>query len=267
MNKAKSAAEFAKKQLNQFFEPFKSLDRKIFYIVLCRIAFYAFSIVSAIILRNILLKKGEGLMNIDNSLLAAGPSPELSAVSSAIKSFYYQAFAYSIIIAIAIFAAYLITNFIIWSLISGRDPRKAGKKFTRKFLIMAGLWAAGWILASSIIISSMRQETILKASLALLLIYSHFTAVLYTSYFKNGKAAKAFRKAFDAGFTKIHYFIIPYAFAGIIFFLLNKIFLPLNRIDYISLNANASTALFLAIFLFYAAWLRIYIYSFAKNLV
>lgn len=246
---------------------FRNLGRTITYITAYKLLFYAFCIFATLKFRDIIIGRGESLMQIDPAILRAGPSPELAALSASIKGFYSQIIAYIAILALLILAAYIITNFLIWALITGRKLRKAKRSFALRFALLNALWIAGWAALAVLLVSSLRPEVIMRWLLGITLVYCHFTAVMYIAYFMREKAVKAFRKAFDVGVTKVHHFIVPYFFAFVIFMLLNKILSPFQNLNFVMTNPDAATIIGFVIFLFYGAWLKIYIYSFAKKLV
>ena len=141
------------------------------------------------------------------------------------------------------------------------------KPFIKKFFVLNMLWVIGWFLLSIFIFSGLKPEVFLKWAVGIVLIYSHLTAIMYIAYFTKGNAVKSLRKAFDIGITKIHYFIIPYIFAGILFLLLNTAISPFQNFAFTNLGPNSATIVGVVIYMFYGAWLRIYLYSFVKRFI
>ena len=162
-------------------------------------------------------------------------------------------------------AMYTLTNLFIWAFVT--EKKKLKKPFVKKFFVLNMIWVIGWFALSMIIFSGLKSEVFLKWALSIVLIYSHLTTIMYISYFTKGNAVNAFKKAFDIGITKIHYFIVPYIFAGILFVLMNKVIAPFQNVAFTTLSPDLATIIGVVIFMFYGAWLRMYMYSFVKRFI
>ena len=265
--KMHEAKDYLISALGNFRDSFKNLDRTILFIVAYKLVFYIASILLILNLRNIILKKGEPLLGIDPEILRMGQGPELAALSESVRSFYSQITMYAVLFCILILALHIAANFLIWAAITGKRIRKVKPCFALRFFAMNILWVALWAFLAAIAFMSIRPEVFFKWAFGIVLVYSHFTAVVYISYFKGSRAARSLKKAADVGINKIQHFIVPYALAGLIFLALNIALAPLSRLTMFSGRLTASYAAVFIVFLLYAAWLRIYIYSFAKKLV
>ncbi len=265
--KIHEAKNYLKSTFNNFISSFKNIDRTIIFIVAYKLIFYAACVFMFFKFRDILLVKAEPLMGIDPGVIRGGPSPELSAVAETIKSFYIGIVMYALIFVLILLAVYIAANFLIWSRITRKKIKNTKHVFAARFFLLNVLWVVPWLFLAAIIVRSVRVEVLIEWMLGMVLLYIHLTAVLYISYFKTGKAARAVRKAFDIGFTKIHYFMVPYLFAAIIFTILNIVLAPFKNYAIVLGGLSRTNTFTLIAFLFYAAWLRIYIYSFAKDLV
>jgi hypothetical protein len=200
------------------------------------------------------------------SMVTTAVSPESKALLQSqigtIRGFYWSLAIYAIIFALILFLIYALTNLFIWSAITDTKLRKSRASFISKFYGLSAIWAVALSVLFLIVAVSIRTKAVLYWFLVIALLYSHLTTLLYISYFKGKRLGKSIKSAFNTGFVKLQHFILPYVFAVLVFVLLNMLLMQMGRIIY----TNLMTVYFI-VFIFYFAWLRLYIYSFARDLV
>lgn len=245
-----------------FIGSFRTLDRGIFLIVVYRMVFYISVIVAFTKYQSVMIKSIEPISAFGVSDFANLSESTMISVSSALKSVYFSLFLYAALFGIAILLVYSITNFLIWAAITSTKINKSRIRFMLRFIGLNYIWAIAWAVLFVLIAVSIRREVVGYWGIALILLYSHFTALLCISYFMKKRIGKSIKSAFSTGFGKIQHFVVPYVLAAAVFMVINLVFMPLQRHYATYLNIVN-----IILFLFYFAWLRIYIYSFAKKLV
>lgn len=254
-------AEYIKGSWKNFISSFRTLDRRILHVVVYDLVFFIICFGLFYLFRKVLVSKLGSIAGFNIGAEGFQPGPELAANAEIAKSMYSVFVAYIIIFLLIGIALYILANLLIWAQIAEKRLKKMKKKFAGKFFLMNFIWIAAWIALFFLVMNSIRTEKAMHWILGFGIAYAHLTTVMYISYFKSAKAKKAVSQAFSTGIGKIHYFIVPYAFAIALFYIVNYIAGLLQPLPD-SYQMFAATVLVL----FYFAWLRIYIYSFARDL-
>jgi hypothetical protein len=256
------AEKYLKNSWKNFIETFRSLDKSILHIVLYDLAFYIVCFILFYKFRDIIVSKGQEIVGLDLST-AVLKSVEVAGVQvEVVKSFYNTLLFCTVLFAAIAALAYILSNLLIWSTIAGKKLKKLNKRFVGYFFLMNIIWVIAWGVLFFIVATGMRPELVPRWALIFTVIYSHLTALMYIAYFKRAKAGRAVKTAFNTGFAKIHNFIVPYFFAAAVFVAINIILKAFDTLP-------PKTFMFISTItaLFYFAWLRIYVYSFARDLV
>ena len=255
------AKEYLKSKFDEFINSFKTLDRTLLYIVVYKLVFYIAIVISYNKFASILQEKSGPILAIASSSISHS-AEVLSSQAATLKGFLFSMLGYLIFFVIILYIIYTLMNLFIWSTITRTKLKKSSKNFIMKFFGLNLIWLIGWIVVIFLLLMSLRKETVPYWFAGVAFVYSHLTVLLYIAYFKRKKISRSLKSAFNTGFAKLHKFIIPYILAVVVFAIVNAVFTPIGTRLYTGVNT-----VFLIAFLFYAAWLRIYIYSFAKKLV
>lgn len=252
--------KYLKNKWAEFIESFKNLDKGILMIAMYRLIFYFAVIFSWKKLSGMILGGIEPLVAFASTASELTSAEMFKQQTLAFQSFYTSVIIYFIIAVLVTVTVYIATNMLIWNTITGKKLKKS--KFELRFLGMNLIWVLAWGLLSFLLLMSIRTNVIAFFFLGIVLLYAHLTTLLYIAFYKKKKIGKSIRSAFGTGFAKIKSFIVPYLLAFVLFLLLNFAVAPLGRITVIPVNT-----IYFIVFLFYFAWFRTYIYSFAKKLV
>ncbi len=267
-NKIEKAKDYVKSSFRELKGSFKSLDRTILFVTLYNLVFFFASITIGLRYSSLFTERMNRLFGgVDFNAVRMGPSPELAGLAGVVKSFYWTMIFYFVVLWLIMFALLAVTNFLIWISITRKKLKKTKPGFAGRFLALLFGWSAVWSLIFFEIFISIKPEVLLKWLAIVYLVYAHLTTLLYIAYFKRGNVRKALKNSFAAGFGKFQHFVMPYIYAGIIFFVLNKVLVPIQRYTVILGEFNGVNVSTFIIFIFFGAWLKIYIYSFAKKLV
>lgn len=258
----KEIGKYIKKTFRNFIKSFKSLDRTMLYIVVYKLVFYLAVLAFYGKFVEIMVKRVQPVFAMVTTTVSPESKELLKAQIGTIKGFYWSIAIYAIIFALILFLIYALTNLFIWSAITDTKLRKSRASFILKFYGLSAIWFIAWSVLVLMVIWSIKINVVLYWFLAIALLYSHLTTLLYISYFKGKGLGKSIKSSFNTGFAKLQNFILPYVFAALVFLLLNILLIPLGRI----IHTNLMTVYFI-VFIFYFAWLRLYIYSFARDLV
>ncbi|MBN2111659.1 hypothetical protein JW707_01030 [Candidatus Woesearchaeota archaeon] len=252
---------YIKEKYSEFIEGFKSLDRTLLFVVVYNLVFYISVVISYSKMLDIMYDMSQPLMAIAASTLSESVQILDSQIAT-FKMFYFSMIGYAALFLIILYLIYSLTNLFMWSAITKTKLRKSSRNFILKFFGLNLAWLVAWAVLVFILLLSLRTETVPFWFVAAILIYAHTTTIAYIAYFKRKKICVSIKSAFNTGFAKLHKFLIPYVFALIVFIIINAVFTPIGNMLYKGVNT-----IFLIAFLFYSAWLRIYVYSFAKKLV
>lgn len=257
--KKNKTINYIKETFSNFVDSFRNLDKTILYVVVYNFVLY---ISSYAVFRKMLdsfMDKAAPIFDIATQNAYGASDVILQNQVGIIRTFRHAFWSHGVSFLVIIFLIYTLINLIVWAAITNKKLKRS--RFELNFFGLNLMWVAGTAIIVYFFSSSFKPESIAIGLFILMLIYSHLTTILYIAYFKKKKIGKSVKSAFNTGFAKLHHFILPYAFAAAIFIILNAILMPIGN----SLRQHSNTIFFIT-FLFYFAWLRIYIYSFAKKL-
>jgi hypothetical protein len=257
----KSMQKYIEGAFRNFIGSFRTLDRKILYVAAYNLVFYLALVAAYNKFTALFMKKAEPVLAIAGTDFVKASDTVMQAHAATIQNFYKIIFAYGVLFIIAVFAVYAVTNLLVWAAITEKKLKKLKKKFIAGFVAVNAIWAAALILGFAAIIRSIRPGIMPYWLFAFALLYIHLATLSYIFYFKKAKIGKTFKSAFSGGISKLQYFIVPYALAAIVYTAVNYALLYLAKIQ-----VFANITFYFVIFVFFMAWLRIYIYSFARNL-
>ncbi len=245
-----------------FINTFKALDRTIFLVVVYNLVFYLLLLAAYMKYISLIATTAEPLLKWGVGDFASVSKETAQSYMATIDMFYINMALYAVLFLVLVLAVYALTNLLVWGAITSTDLRKQKLNFFLRYSALNLVWCSAWALLFAVVVWSVKKEAIAYWLLAIALLYGHLTAALYISYFRKKRVGKSIRSAFDIGLANIHRFIVPYLLAAAVFIALNLVVFPFQN-----LYLTHLTTVNFIIFLFYFAWLRIYIYSFAKNLV
>lgn len=250
------------KALRNFAYSFKSLDRKILYVVVFNLVFYLVLLACYNSLSTAIMKQAEPVFAIAGADFKAGNDAALQANMEIIDTFYRNMASYMGGIIVLLLAVYGITNLLVWSTITGTRIKKAKKAFMAKFIALSALLAAAAIGLTMLVIWSVRTAVVPYWLLVLVILYIHLGTIAYISYFMKKKIGKSIKSAFSTGFARLHHFIVPYILVALVFIVLNYATAFISKGPLLG-----NMTFYFIVFIFFIAWFRIYVYSFAKDLV
>lgn len=183
---------------------------------------------------------------------ASDPS-SLDKMASLLNLFWFY-FASAIIVFAAVsLAGYSLFKSLGWSVI-------LRKKFTRhlflKFLAGNTLWWLVWLLPALIFIFALKPELTAYVYLIMFFLYFHTTTIVHFFIAKTLEIKPSIANAFSVGFGSIHHFIIPYAFAFIIYFILLQ---PFSYATFMYPSIKQVSVASFVFVIFYMAWFKIYL--------
>jgi hypothetical protein len=258
MKKSKTT-EYLKETFENFKDSFRNLDKTILYVVVYNMVFYLASYAVYTKMLSKFMEKAQPVFDIATENVYGASEAVIESQVHIIRSFRFAFWSYGIGFIIAIFLLYALVSLLVWGAITKKKLKPS--KFELNFFLLNLIWIVGAGIIIYLMASSFKLESLALGLLALMLIYAHLTTILYIAYFKKKKIRKSIKSAFNTGIAKIHHFIVPYVFALAVFIVLNIIIRPIGAAAQAYMNI-----IFFIAFLFYFAWLRIYIYSFAKKL-
>lgn len=242
---------YFKNSYNIFIDSFKKIDIKIFFIVFFDLAFYALAFLISITTFRTITNKAVAI-DLSQDPLQAGAEKLLAELSG----FYFLLIAMLFLMILIIIVNWSILKGLVWGLTT---KRKFNFKFFLRFFLVNLVWLGTFTILIFSIAFSFREEVLPIYMLILLLIWAYFTNIIYTLFMKNTK--KAVRKAFKLGFTKIHYFILPYLVLLLIFLI---VYLMMYLTTF--LPQGIGIAIIASMLLFYFAWARFYIVNIIESL-
>ncbi len=255
----KKIADYIKKTFKELIGSFKSLDRKGYLLVVAySLAFVVLAYLSTVLFNKKFINFIERSMvyfpTITNQIAGADVSAQASAI---IVKIFIIIFTYLFITTVI----YGVFNALVWRQISGK---KFTKKFFWKFIAMDFVWTVLWMFFIFLLAGSIRAEVLPWWIVIFFIIFIHLSTVMRISFTKHTRIWKPMADAFKTGIGKIKHFVVPYIYAGVLIALLQVI---LNLIGMIGINFSYFLWIVVIVNVFMLAWVKYYIYSFAKKLV
>lgn len=239
---------YFKKNYRIFRDSFKKIDLRIFQIIFFDLVFYSLIPLIAITTFKMIESKAKTI-NLPMSLLQL-ETENAEKLLSDLTGFYFLLIATVILI--------LLTIIIDWSIFKGLAwgftvKRKFNFKFFLRFFLLNLAWLGIFIILIFLFAFAFKQELLPIYMSILLIVWIYFTNIIYALFTKKGDL-KSIKKAFKLGFTKVHYFILPYTVLLVILLIIYFIMSLITFLPY-----GIGLALIILILLFYFAWARFYI--------
>ena len=240
--------DYSKKNYNIFINSFKKIDLKIFPIVFFDLAFYSLVPLIAIATFKIIQNKALAI-NLPQNLLQLGAENAEKLLAN-LRGFYFLLIAMIILMFITIIIDWSIFKGLAWSFTL---KKKFNLKFLLRFFLLNLVWLGIFITLIILFAIAFKEIALPIYMLIFLIIWIYFTNIIYTLFIKNPNI-KSIKKAFKLGFTKIHYFILPYLVLIIILLIIYAIMFLITFLPY-----GIGLTIMVLMLLFYLAWARFYI--------
>ncbi|MBI4141587.1 hypothetical protein HY484_01535, partial [Candidatus Woesearchaeota archaeon] len=166
-----------------------------------------------------------------------------------IKTFVAKMAFYVIIYLLIIALFYTLMKGMIW--LTLLHNKKYTKQYFKQFYKLNLLWGAIWLAIFVFVLIGVQAEYRNNLAIIAFVLYLHTTTVLQAT-FKN-TIKEAINAVVMTGIGKIHYFILPYAFSAIIYWLLTRLLM------FIPTQTTAIIVAAMLIALFYLSWFRNYV--------
>jgi len=238
---------FLQVNYNSLLNSFKKINSNIAFMAFYDLLFYSITYFLALGSFRF-LEKMAASVNLPANFLALD-AMQATEVLSSLKNFFYLLIFIAITLILLLILNWSLFKGLSWSLAAGK---KFNFAFFKKFALLNLVWLGSIILLIFLVALGFKQSTLPVFLLAIFLVSVYFTNILY-ALFAQESSFKAIKKAFILGFAKIHYFIFPYAAAGLILYGLSKLLSLFAMPQKIYIEA-----LILA-FTIYTAWFRLYI--------
>lgn len=188
------------------------------------------------------------IQKVDLSNIVFQTEAQLQTIVSTLKGFILFA-----IFTAILFILLLITN---WSLFQGIIynillKKRFNLKSFGKFLLLNIIWFIPWLILIFIILFGAKY--FITPTLILMLLFLHFSFILYILFTKNNKIK--IKQSLKIGTLKIHHFIIPYILIAITFIIISQ--LNLLKISYLTIAF---------IYLIFFSWLQNYTKEIVLNI-
>ncbi len=183
------------------------------------------------------------LEGVELSNIASQTETELQQMATTLKGFI----TFTAIVAVSA----IILLIINWSFFQGLIynillKKKFNINYLKKFLLLNLIWFIPWLLLFYAILSLAKLDYLVVSSLLLIILFLHFSFILYTLSAENNKLQ--IKKSLKLGITEVHRFIIPYILIIVTFIIISQLNLLSINIFIISL-----------IYLLFFSWLQNYI--------
>jgi len=258
---------YFKQSYGIFLDSFKKIDLKIFPIVFFDLVFYSLIPLIAITSFNIVQKKAMSI-DLGQNLLQMG-AENAQALAANLQGFLF--------LLIGMMLLMLLTIIIDWSIFKGLAwgftlKKKFSFNYFLRFFLLNLFWLGTLAVLMFLIGLAFKGEPLMLwgiyfqagvASVYILILmaaWAYFTNIIYVLFLKDEK--KAVRKALKLGFTKIHFFILPYVSLAAILLVLYAI---MNLIT--SLPFGIGFTIMAFIMLFYLAWARYYVVGVVESIL
>ncbi len=253
--KIKGEKHYLKNSYKLFINSFKKINIKIFFIMFFDLVFYAMATLISITTFNLIKKKALAVDMPQNILQLGAENIEKTMLD--LRAFLFLLIGMIILMFLIIIIDWSIFKGLSWGITL---KRKFNFKFFLKFFLLNLVWWGVFIFLLIAVSNVFRQSVIPIYIIVLTLIWIYFTNIIYTLFVKEEKF-KSVKKAFKIGFTKIHYFILPYT---VLILILSIIISIMNLITF--LPYGAGLPIMALILLFYIAWARFYIVGVIESL-
>lgn len=245
---------YFKNNYNLFINSFKRIDLRIFFIAFFDLVFYFLVFLISITTFSIIQKKAFTI-SLPQNIVELG-AENLEKMLVAVRAFYFLLIIMLILMFLMIIIDYSIFKGLAWGF---TIKRKFNFKYFLRFFLLNLIWLSIFIVLAFLFSIIFNEIAFLIYLFILLLVWIYFTNIIYTLFVKK-EDIKSILKAFKLGFTKIHYFILPYIILGIILLI---IFFIMNLV--IFLPYGIGLTIIILLLLFYLAWARFYIVEIVES--
>jgi hypothetical protein len=244
---------YFKKSYKIFINSFKKIDLRIFFIVFFDLVFYflvfLIGISTKIIFENYLYANlPQILSQLENPLQLGEES--LRDLLSNLRWFLFFLVVMAVLPLIIIIIDWSIFKGVAWGL---TIKRKFNFKFFLRFFLLNLAWLGLFVILIFLFAFAFKRTALPIYMSILLIIWIYFTNIIYTLFIKNPNI-KSIKKAFKLGFTKIHYFTLPYFILVLILIIIYFIMNLITLLPY-----GIGFTIMILMLLFYLAWARFYI--------
>lgn len=172
----------------------------------------------------------------------------IASYNTLLQAAFTTALVALVVFWLAVLAAYSLSRGLVW-LTLARGKFKAG--FFLRFALLNLCWCTVWLALVLVALLTMQPMAGAIAFIVLLLAYVHVTTVLHAAYAKSGEAGKSVREAFGTGLGALGGFIIPYAYAFLVYVIVAQV----QRL----IPGAAGLVVTFLIFIAFMAWYRTYL--------
>ena len=167
-----------------------------------------------------------------------------------LKTFAAKIAFYALIYLLIIALFYTLMKGIIWLTLLNKKPTK---QYFKQFYKLNLLWGIIWLAIFIFVLIGVQTEYRNYLAIIAFAFYLHMTTIAQTTFTVKNTIKEAFNAVIMTGIGKIHYFILPYSFSAVIYWLLTRI------LQFIPTQTTAIIVAAMLIALFYLAWLRNYV--------
>ncbi len=251
-----------KKKDSIFMKSIKQLDKRLIHMVMFDALFYLALFVILILAFNSLSWNFEAvkeaiplLDNVVGDLDSGEMSEDVTEKLTELNVLFFIALARTLLILLVIFIASLMVGIffkgLIWSKIL---HKKFDIHFYRRFTLFNLIWIIPWSVLIVVLLFAIRTKIVFWYIAGIILIFLHFTNIIYVLFEKEKKFLRILKDTFILGIEKIHYFAVPYLLVALIFLALVYILRLFTFLPW-----NLYVILFVLVLLIYLSWVRIYI--------
>jgi len=242
--------DYLKQTFWQFIDHVK-INKKILLIAIYDLIFWLLFFGTSYVISTFIKKETSMLGTVNFNQFQILTSQELTETNLVlIKTFLIKSAIILLIFFLTSLVIYSIAKALIWLTLFNKKPTK---EFMAGFIKIHFIWWILWTLPILFSLIGAQPEWRNYFVIFFFFFYLHSTTILQTVYTQKCEMKEAFTSVLNKGIAKIHKFILPYAFALIIYFLLTRILLLLPRAS-AALLASA-----IIIGLIYISWFRYYI--------
>lgn len=165
-----------------------------------------------------------------------------------------------IIAIISMIAVSALLKSLVWNKIK---LNKFNKLYIKRLFLLNLWWIPVWLIVMTLITMLFKLEASKWIIGIIALAFFHLTTILSALFDEKKAVSQTIKNAFAIGIKKLHVFIVPYVLAAVILSFLATILYPLMLIQ---INLIVLISIFVIVFLFFEAWIRLYIPMIAKKI-
>lgn len=228
-----------------------NINKKILLTTIYEIVFWLLFFATSYITSVILKKEAAMLGKVNFDQLKIFTSQELTTTNiTLIKTFLIKSILILGAFAIVILLIYSIIKGLIWLTLLNKKPTKT---YFIQFFKLHCIWWILLALPATFILAGIQPEFRTYFVIFFAVFYLHATTILQAKFTQKTTQKDAFTSILNIGIAKIHYFLLPYTFSILIYWLL-------TRLLYL-LPSGSIALLFAAILigLLFICWFRNYI--------